>query len=505
MNCTSRLRRALGLSRKAGLLAVPLCLAAMQLAAADPYDQLPPYSYPSETAQQMDPYDPVPEIDSRWCRFGYCPQLPGRHHGEHKPPPKALPGILGHETLLVDCGRGHSDRRRGIYASVDEAAEHAPPNATILILPPGQGTTCVESVHVHGPLTIASYGGTGRAVIQAPPGKPCLVAHIPLGDTLVVDGVRFVARSHETPCVTVEAGHVVMRNSVVDSRGADWAFDVHESSKLTMESSRIETDASAVHARRASVELRNVDIEIDGRNGAALLNLGRTDCIDRKGDTIHGSVGLALECSEGSVEGGSILGGAVGVLASAGAHGLRITDVKITKADTGILLLPGQLGSVDVQRATIAKAIDGIVVAPGAESQITGAVITDSRGSGITTYGAGTLISGNKIVNASDGVRILASQAFPPASFPDFAAVPVIGGDDGGPVIENNLIANVRHAAVYIDARGAGDNVHRLHGKLVGNTFYARPPAHCVDDEFNDDPVRVKANTCNRECHRWPF
>lgn len=505
MNSTSRLRRVLGLSRRAGLLAVPLCLAAVQLASADPYDQLPPYSYPSETAQQMDPYDPVPEIDPRWCRFGYCPQPNGPHQGAPKPPPRALPGILGHETLLVDCGRGHSDRKRGIFASINEAAEHAPPNATILILPPGQGTTCVESVRVRGALTIATYGGTGRAVIQAPPGKPCMVAHIPLGDALVVDGVKFIARSRETPCVAVEAGHVVMRNSVVDSRGAEWAFDVRESGELTMESSRIETDASAVHARRANVQLRNVDIDIDGRDGAALLNLGRTDCIDRDGGTIHGSVGLALECSEGSVEGGSIIGGAVGVLASAGTRGLRLVDLKISKAGTGILLLPGQLGAVNVERAVIAKAIDGIIVAPGAESQITGAVITDSRGAGITTYGAGTLISGNKIVSASDGVRILASQAFPPPNFPDFAAVPVIGGADDAPVVQNNLIANVRHAAVRIDARGAGGDVHRLDGKLMGNTFYARPPAHCIDDEFNDDPVRVKANTCNREWLTWPF
>jgi hypothetical protein len=273
---------------------------------------------------------------------------------------------------------------------------------------------------------------------------------------------------------------------------------------LVVESSRIETDASAVHARRASVELRNVDIDIDGRNGAALLNLGRTDCIDRDAGTVHGSVALALECSEGSVDGGSIIGGAVGIMASAGTRGLRITDVKITKADIGMLLLPGQLGSVNVEKPVIAKAIDGIVVAPGAESQITGAVITDSRESGITTYGVGTLISGNKIISAEDGVRIFASQAFPPAGLPDFAAVPVIGGDDGGPVVQNNLIANVRRAAVRIDAR-AGGGQHRLDGKLIGNTFYARQPAVCVDDEFNDDPVRVKANTCNREWLPWPF
>ncbi len=527
MMSTSRLNRLWKQWRAAVLLAAPLTVAGITVAAADPYDPLPPYdTYPNESAQQMNPYDPVPEIDPRWCRFGYCPR-PAGHHERPKPPPRALPGILGHDTFLVDCGkakripmggredpgerhehrggRPNPEHMRGVFSSIDEAAEVAPPNSTILILPPGQGTTCVESVHINGALTIATYGGTGQAVIQAPPGQPCLVAHIPLGDALVVDGVRFVARSRETPCVTVEAGRVVMRNSAVDSRGTEWAFDVHESGELAIESSHIETDASAVHARRAKVTLSNVDIDIDGRNIAAKLDLGRTDCLDRDGGTIHGSVGLALECSEGSVEGGSIIGGAVGILASAGTRGLRLTEVKLTRSEVGILLLPGQLGMVNVEKAVIAKPRDGIVVAPGAESQITGTLITDARGAGITAYGVGTLISGNKVVSADDGVRIMASQAFPPPNFPEFAAEAVTDGDDGGPIVENNLIANVRHAGVRVDARGAAGGQHRLDGKLMGNTIYARQPAVCIDDEFNDDPVRVKANTCNREWLPWPF
>lgn len=495
-----------------------LCLAALPLAlfglpaSADPYDNLPPYGYPSEAASQWNPYDPVPEIDPSWCRWRSCERRPGPPHRErerHDGPD--LPGILGHQTLLVDCGQargrdGERRRHRGerVFASINEAAEFAPPNATILVIPPGQGMTCVESVHVRGPLTIATYGGTGKAVIQAPPGQPCLTAHIPLGDELVIEGVRFIARGRETPCVAVEAGRVVMRNSSVDSRGTEWGFDVHESGELWLEGSKIETDASAVHARRATVTLKNVDIDIDGRSMAAVLNLGRTDCLDRDGGTIHGSVGLALECSEGSVEGGSIIGGAVGILASSGTRGLRITDVKVTKADTGILILPGQRGAVNIERATIAKSRDGIIVAPGAESQITGSVITDSHDTGITAFGAGTLISSNKIINAGDGIRLLASQSFPPPFFPDFSAIAVIDGDDGGPVVENNLVANVRHAAVRIDARSGGRQ-HRLDGKLIGNTLYARSPAVCIDDDYNDDPVRVRANTCNRDWLPWPF
>jgi hypothetical protein len=215
-------------------------------------------------------------------------------------------------------------------------------------------------------------------------------------------------------------------------------------------------------------------------------------------------VGLALECSEGFVEGGSIIGGAVAVIASSGTRGLRISDLKVTKPDTGVLLLPGQLGAVTIERPVITKARDGIIVAPGAESQITGAIITDSQISGISVYGAGTLISGNKIVGAADGIALLAEDAFPPAISANIAGTPVIGGPGDGMIVENNLIANVVHAGVRIDARVGRDRL-RLNGKLIGNTVYARKPAVCIDDEFNDDPVHVRANMCNREWLPWPF
>jgi len=496
---TSRLR-AIGL--RAVLAAVPLCALTLSASADWNDENQPLYPYPNEAAALLDPYDQVPEIGFDRCRGRDC-RLPDRPRRFHRPEP-ILPGTAGHPTFLVDCGLPHSEPRRGLFSSVNAAAKFAPPNSTILILPPGQGTTCVETVHVRGPLTIATYGGGKEAVIQAPWGRACMVAHIPLGDALTINGVRFIARSREAPCITVEAGHVVVRNSSIDSRGANWAFDVHESGTLTVDSTRIETDASGIHARRATVEMSNVDIDIDGRNGVALLNLGRTDCTDRDGGTIHGSVGMALECSEGYVEGGHIIGGSIGVLLSAGTRGLRLTDVKVTKADTGMLLLPGQLGTVNVERPVLSRTHDGIIVAPGAESQITGGVITDSQMSGITVYGAGTLVSGNKIVGGLDGVRLFAADAFPPPIFPDFAAVPVIGPEREGPIIENNLIANVRHAAVRVDGRSSG-RLHRLHGRVMGNTFYARGRAVCVDDEYNDDPVRIRANHCNRGWLSWPF
>jgi len=525
MSEPSRLKHASRLWLKAALIASPLVAFAAAPLWADEYDGRPTYTHPNETAAQL---DPVPEIGFG-CRFGDC-YTP--HPGPHGPPAVGLPPILGQVTLLVDCGARHDEpmggphegprRERhgehhegahgGVFASVDEAVEFAPPNATIMILPPGQGRTCVETVHISKPVTLTTYGSSERAVIQSEDGQPCLVADLPLGDALVIDGVRFIARSKDQPCVAVEAGRVVMRNSSVDARGSAWAFNVRESAELRIESSRVETDESAVHARRARVDIANLDIDIDGRDRPATFNIDRADCTDRGGGTIHGSVGLALECSEGSVEGLSIIGGAIGVVASAGTRGLRFTDAKITKAETGVLLLPGQLGTVSLERPVISRAAHGIVVAPGAESEITGAVVTDSRLSGISVFGAAALISGNKIVGAVDGIELLSEATFPPLidslvqpPTPDAVRwIPRSGGSLDGPVVENNLIANVRHSGVRIDAR-AGGEMRPLFGRLIGNTIYAPGHAVCIDDQHNDDPVRVRANICNRDWLPWPF
>ena len=665
----SRLRRLGMFGAKIALLAVLPCLSSLPSAADDMsppgqhpsthdydkdwYDSQAPDTHPNETAAWFDPSDPVPGIGFG-CRGERCGPP---HPPHHLPEGPVMPGILGHTTFLVDCGASHSEPRRGLFNSVNAAAHFAPPNSTILILPPGQGTTCVESVHINGPLTIATYGGSGQAVIQAPPREPCLTADIPLGDALTIEGVHFVARSHEAPCVAVEAGRVVVRNSAVDSRGSNWAFDVHESGELALDATRIETDASGVHARRAQVEIRNLDIEIDGRsnvigrNGTAYRGFARADCTDDPRTALEpgSSVGLALECSSGTVDGGKIVGSAVGILASAGTRDLQITDVKILKPDTGILVVPGQLGAVKVERAVISRAWDGVIVAPGAESIIADSEITESMGSGVTAYGAGVQVNGNKIISAEDGVRLLAPdtymEAIPslqssvgepidrsflawqtfgpdgkrlegpwrsPTAFPHWqllglnrddnmpglllisrdgtfvwnafgglrgnwratndpalpielysdvdhqtwrvhvsqsgdgidilgpngkssgipahsGSLPIVqwlsafyhnhiaesaprpdyagkfGRDFGGPTVENNLIANITHAGVLIDNRLFDDSGAPMHGRVIANTIYARPPAHCLDREHNEDPIKDHSNVCNREFFTWRF
>lgn len=530
------------------IFAAPLWFAAAP-AGADSYGDRPDDGRASETAAQIDPFDPVPEIGRDDCRDRDC--RPSEHHApSHRPP--EMPSISGHPTLMVDC----SGQRRDMFPSLQLAARSAPPNATILVLPPNEGMTCRGTVFIHVPLTIATYGGGDNAVIQAPPGRPCLVADIPLGDTLNIEGVRFVARGGDAPCVVVQAGHVVVRHSSINSRTTNWAFDVRESGDLAVEATHVETDRSGVRAWRAHVDLHGLDVDIDARHADALLNLREADCTsedsadirvpysedsldeednaqggehgdahgqahgdrhehaspapadrdskDRR-DSVQGSIGLALECTDGVVDAGNIIGGAVGILASAGTHGLQIKDANVRRARTGILLLQGQLGSIDVEHPVLSKDTNGVVVAPGAELQVTGAVITESEEAGITVYGTNSLISGNKVVGAEDGIRLFAAGAFPPPYFAgEFSAQPPLSNEDGvKPIVENNLVANVRHAAVRIDGRVQG-RMERIHGRVIGNTFYARH-AECIDDKYNDDPVETRANTCNKSWFSWPF
>lgn len=460
------------------LVAAPLWFATSP-AAAEWYGDQPSDPRASETAAQLDPFDPVPEI-GRDGWYGCREERDGcrrfersRGHGERDHDGGRHDGgplrISDRDALMVDC----SGQRRNMFPSVGAAAHRAPPNATILILPPGDGTTCVETVTINRPLTIATLGGGSPAVIQAPADQPCLVADIPLGDTLTIDRIRFIARGRKAPCVSVQAGHVVVRNSSIDSRTRDWAFDVAESGDLSVEATHIETDGSGVHARRAQVELHDLAIAIDSG---------------------HDGVGLALDRTDGTVEGGSITGGTVGILASAGTHGLLLSDTKVHKARTGVALLSGGLGSIAADRLDLSNNGDGLVIGPGAESRITGSVITDSGGNGIAIYGADALVSGNKVVGAETGIRLSPPGSFSPPRSADFMADPPADGHGGKPIVENNLVANVRHAAVAID--------NQVRGRVMGNVFYAPGHARCI---AGDGHIEERANVCHDSWLPWPF
>ena len=76
----------------------------------------------------------------------------------------------------------------------------------------------------------------------------------------------------------------------------------------------------------------------------------------------------------------------------------------------------------------------------------------------------------------------------------DFMADPPADGNDGKPIVENNLVANVRHAAVAID--------DHAHGRVMGNVFYAPGHARCIS---GDGHVEERANVCHGSWLPWPF
>ena len=194
---------------------------------AQPYDGSTAAGFPGATAAVLDPGDPVPQIGREPC-WGRCDGRP--RLVRERLPARGRADAIGTSRMVVDC----SGRHRGMIASLQWAVSHAAPYATILVLPPGEGMTCVESLKIDRPLTIGTYDGDGpasprRAVIQAPAGQPCFEANIPLGDKIVFDGIAFIARGKSEPCGRVRAGHVVMRNAQIDSRNTNWAFDVGDS------------------------------------------------------------------------------------------------------------------------------------------------------------------------------------------------------------------------------------------------------------------------------------
>lgn len=326
-------------------------------------------------------YTPVPGV-------GLPPLVkpPHPHHGG----PAGRGG-----ALLVDCSGSH----RGMFHSVNKAARHARPGATILILPPGQGgATCREQVDIRKPLTIASYGGGRDAVIQAPAGGSCLTADIALGDALVLDGLHFYARNTKAPCLDIRAGQVVVRNSRIDSRSTDWAIEARDSVELTVADSHIETDNSGIHAFRAHIALSNVDVDLEIGN------------IDSRREPEK--IGLLLEKADGSVAGGSIIGGITAIRASSGNRDLRLSDITIRKPVIGVAIGTGRLGTVFVNRLAIDQSRDAIVIEPHTDADVTDNVVTAVREAGITAKEhAKTRIDGNTITTVGEGVCIVGRHA----------------------------------------------------------------------------------------------
>src|SRR5215472_15253754 len=152
------------------------------------------------------------------------PVDPSDWYGPHHAPRPH--GVSHPDSIVVDCTH-HGDRHgRGPLQS---AIDRVRANGTIMIRPPGEGMTCVESLSITRPVRISTFGGGPQAVIEAPGLASCVEANVPLGDAVVFEDIKFIARGHEAPCIRVRAGAVVVRNATIDSRNTDWALDVLDS------------------------------------------------------------------------------------------------------------------------------------------------------------------------------------------------------------------------------------------------------------------------------------
>jgi hypothetical protein len=400
----------------------------------------------------------------------YYPQDPGDYY----PPPSDCcehhHGYDHHDwrTIDVDCSGTHRDMFRSVQAAIDRVR----PNGTVMILPPGEGMTCRESLTITKPVTISTYGGGHAAVIQAPDGRSCAEANVPLGDSLVFDGITFIARGHSAPCIRVRAGHVVVRNSTIDSRNTDWAFDVLDSGELSVEDTKVETDGAGVHALRAEVHLKNTEIDMSPNRRDAALLLDRTD---------------------GDIQGGEIIGGRWGVVASPGPHGLTVSDLSVRNANTGVEFMPGAQGTIHADRLSLASNRNAIVIGPYVQAEVLDSAVTRTIDNGLVVYGADAHIDSNRFEGGRVGIRIAAVHQFDWTDLPfndqlyDRAYDPA---EPGVPEIVGNTVADVDQAAVLFDHDG------RAH--VVGNKLFPIHDGVCVAPD--DEPHRG-GNECHGERH----
>ncbi len=432
---------------------------------------------------------PLPVDPSQW---------PGSYHEHH-----------GHggwdrdrDSITVRCGLGRHDSD-----NLRDAIRRVRANGKILIKPPGDGTTCVETLDINKPVTIATYGGGHDAVIQAPSGANCVNANVPLGDSVVFEGIKFVARGQNRPCIHVVAGQVVVRNSTIDSRNTDWAFDVEDSGELTIEETKIETDGSGVHALRAEVHIKNLEIDMSPARLSPALLLDRTD---------------------GDVQGGEIIGGRWGIVASSGPHGLSISDVRVRNANTAVELLPGAQGHVRVERLTLSENRTGLVVGPYVDADVDDNVVSDSQDTGMVVYAANARVQNNKITGGEIGIRVahvprdetdhpvadLTATTYPQTDGPpprddghrdpDARPVDFWGNldpnryrpaddrpDRGLPVITGNFVADIEDADIY------GDD--HAHARIFDNQLIARPHCRCIVS--HSDSLSARGNDCHNDSH----
>jgi hypothetical protein len=398
----------------------------------------------------LDPSDPLGAIQCRH-NCGHCENCSdcGRDchsdRGAHRDRNRQM------RIVNVDCSRQRS-RERGWEWSVGDALRRVAPNGTVNVLAPGEGATCVESLVIHTPVTIATLGAGTRAVIQAPEGRPCIVADIALGDALSLQNLKIIARGHDAACVQVTAGTVDIRNSDIDSRSTNWAFDVGASGELRITGTRVETDGAGVRAERAYVSISGLGIDMAPNRSDAALQFERTD---------------------GHVDKVQIIGGYWGVLASPGAHGLSLSNIEVSKAAIGAEFVAGAQGAIRANSLWLWRNRRGLVVGPGVDADISQSAILRSEQVSAVLLGAAARLQSNRMMGGRIGVRLQPADAF---SWADVPFKPVnIFTDNPAPALRGNQIGAVAEAGIAID-RGA-------YARAFQNTIATARDGECIVGE----------------------
>jgi hypothetical protein len=289
----------------------------------------------------------------------------------------------------------------------------------------------------------------------------------------VFEDIKFIARGHEAPCIRVRAGEVVVRNSTIDSRNTDWAFDVLDSGELTIQDSKIDTDGSGVHALRAEVHLKQVEIDMSPARLKPAMVLDRTD---------------------GDVDGGEIIGGRWGVVASSGPHGLSLADLRIRDANTAVEILPGSQGTVRASKLSLDNNRTGFVIGPYVDSEISDNSIGGSQDDGMVVYESSARIRNNRIDGGRIGIRIAHTGGDIVDDFwgndPRSYRPPDDPPREGVPDISNNYIADVGQADIAAD--------HGAPAHVADNELISRPGCVCIS---HPEGLTLHANECRSGSH----
>ena len=186
--------------------------------------------------------------------------------------------------------------------------------------------------------------------------------------------------------------------------------------------------------------------------------------------------------------------------ASAGAHGLSLSNIKVAKANIGVAIVAGGHGPVRADGLWLSHNRTGLLVSPYAWGDKSRSTISSSQDEGIVVYAPEARITDNTIVGGHIGIRIARADEF------QWTDVPFLRPMDdplepGVPEFVSNHIGYIDDAAVFADDGAPA--------RLVHNALFAPPHCNCIaGDKFrldidDDHCLRASFDDRPRESFDW--